>query len=235
MRLPLNWVFKEPIDIEYKHYILMDYLTKIDKDLNDFLLYPSFQELSLHLSNLLLIKNELKYIRLNKTVKSIDDEIFVHDVDNLDITGFTDEDIKTIVQISENSYDTLKDYFLVAKSMWSLIFESIYIKKNKNSSQLTSDNYQIGYFSFVYKEEKYLYKYKIGDEKNCIVSLIEKDTNTINMQKFLNSEYVLFDIIFDEEYPLDNSLLSLIKRKILNYVNQTIVFEEDSYNENEKK
>ena len=235
MRLPLNWVFTEPIDIEYKHYILMDYLTKIDKDLNEFLLYPSFQELSLHLSNVSLIKNESKYIRLNKTVKSIDDEIFVHDVDNLDITGFTDEDLKTIVQISENSYDTLKDYFLLAKSMWSLVFESIYLSKNKNSPPLTSDNYQIGFFNFIYKGEKYLYKYKIDNKKNCLVSLVEKNTNTINIEKFVSTKEVFFDVIFDEEYPLDNSLLSLIKRKILNYINQTIVFEEDSYDENEKK
>jgi hypothetical protein len=32
MRLDTNWILQEPIDLEHKQYVLMDYITKVDKD-----------------------------------------------------------------------------------------------------------------------------------------------------------------------------------------------------------
>ena len=30
-----DWLFQEPIDLEHKQYVLLDYLQKIDKNLNN--------------------------------------------------------------------------------------------------------------------------------------------------------------------------------------------------------
>ena len=49
MKLDLKWVFKKPIDMEHKGYILLDYISKVDKELDEFRIYPTFQELSIHL------------------------------------------------------------------------------------------------------------------------------------------------------------------------------------------
>ena len=42
MRLDTNWILQEPIDLEHKQYVLLDYINKVDKDFDNFKLYPSF-------------------------------------------------------------------------------------------------------------------------------------------------------------------------------------------------
>ena len=32
MRLDTNWILQEPIDLEHKQYVLLDYINKVDKD-----------------------------------------------------------------------------------------------------------------------------------------------------------------------------------------------------------
>jgi hypothetical protein len=45
-----DWVFQEPIDFEHKQYVLLDFLQKMDKQLQNLKLYPNFQQISLHIS-----------------------------------------------------------------------------------------------------------------------------------------------------------------------------------------
>ena len=35
MRLDTNWILQEPIDLEHKQYVLLDYINKVDKDFDD--------------------------------------------------------------------------------------------------------------------------------------------------------------------------------------------------------
>ena len=51
MRLETNWLIQEPIDLEHKQYVMMDYISKVNKDFDEFKLYPSFQELTLHVAH----------------------------------------------------------------------------------------------------------------------------------------------------------------------------------------
>jgi hypothetical protein len=66
MRLTLDWILKEPIDREYKEYVLLDYISKIENDIDNFIIYPTLQELSLHLANSNSIKENLTYIDLKR-------------------------------------------------------------------------------------------------------------------------------------------------------------------------
>ena len=80
MRLDTNWILQEPIDLEHKQYVLLDYINKVDKDFDNFKLYPSFQELSLHLASVGSIRDKSKYITLNREPVDIDDEILLDDL-----------------------------------------------------------------------------------------------------------------------------------------------------------
>ena len=80
MRLDTNWILQEPIDLEHKQYVLLDYINKVDKDFDNFKLYPSFQELSVHLANIGSIRDKSKYITLNREPTDIDDEILLDDL-----------------------------------------------------------------------------------------------------------------------------------------------------------
>ena len=35
MRLDTNWILQEPIDLEHKQYVLLDYINKVDKDFDE--------------------------------------------------------------------------------------------------------------------------------------------------------------------------------------------------------
>ncbi len=60
-----DWLFQEPIDLEYKQYVLLDYLQKLDKNLNNLKLYPQFQEISLHLASTNLLIEKGQYLTIS--------------------------------------------------------------------------------------------------------------------------------------------------------------------------
>lgn len=229
MKLPLDWILQEPIDMEHKQYVLLDYITKIDKELNEFKLYPNFQELTIHLANFNSIMNQNSIIGLKKEPEENDDEILLANIKSEKIQNFTLDEIKQIQDIAKSSNDKLRDYFLIAKSIWSVIFESISVRNLNKGLVLTKRNIKKGFLKFEYKGEKFLYEFKIKkinpkyDEEKCTFELIERG-QTIN--KKISNKKLLFEASFDNEFPLEGCLLSVTKRKVLNYINQSVKLEE---------
>jgi len=229
MKLPLDWILQEPIDMEHKQYVLLDYITKIDKELNEFKLYPNFQELTIHLANFNSIMTQNSIIGLKKEPEEDDDEILLANIKSEKIQNFTLDEIKQIQDIAKSSNDKLRDYFLIAKSIWSVIFESISVRNLNKGLVLTKRNIKKGFLKFEYKGEKFLYEFKIKkinpkyDEEKCTFELIERG-QTIN--KKISNKKLLFEASFDNEFPLEGCLLSVTKRKVLNYINQSVKLEE---------
>jgi len=237
MRLPLDWILQEPIDMEHKEYVLLDYISKIDNDLDEFKLYPTFQELSLHLANLRSINEKLKKIELKENVEDIDDEILLNNINYINLTGFTNNELKEIVKISKKANNKLKDFFLIAKSIWSIVFDSVLVIQKNKHFKITEKNFNIGYLYFEYSNKKYFYKYNINridpkfDEQKCTFELIDED---IDIDSKLEKN-VVFYANFDDEFPLEGCLLSIMKRKVISYISQTIKLEElKESNEKEK-
>jgi len=229
MRLPLDWILQEPIDMEHKEYVLLDYISKIDKDLENFKLYPTFQELSLHLANLNSISKNLTRIELKKEPENVDDEILLTHLSHKKLTGVSNDDLIEIVKISKKANEQLKDYFLIAKSIWSIVFESVLVQQTNKEVKLNSKNTNKGYLIFEYNDEKFLYEYRIKkihrryDEKKC--DFILKERGELITHKF-KKNHMIFEAKFDSEFPIEGCLLSIIKRKVINYIAQTIKLDE---------
>ena len=94
-----DWLFQEPIDLEHKQYVLLDYLQKLDKNLNNFKLYPQFQEISLHLASINLLLEKGQTLNLNRILKDPDDEILISDLVPVDCPKLTVEEITEIYNI----------------------------------------------------------------------------------------------------------------------------------------
>jgi hypothetical protein len=237
MRLTLDWILKEPIDREYKEYVLLDYISKIENDIDNFIIYPTLQELSLHLANSNSIKENLTYIDLKREPEEIDDEILVSDLEFKNITISDKNDGKEIVKIAKMTHDTLKDFFLITKSIWSIIFESILIELDEDSAQITEKNYKNGIITFKYKDEYYVYEYKIkkldrtSNEEKCMFKLKHKTLEPVRKPK----NKVIFKAQLTQNFPLEGSLLSIVKRKIINYIRQTINISKIKQSQNEKR
>ena len=263
MRLDTNWILQEPIDLEHKQYVLMDYITKVDKDFDEFKLYPSFQELSLHLANVGSIKDRSRYITLNREPDDIDDEILLDDLvyNNLRHSKETKEEISKIIKFSQSR---LTDLFLIGKSIWTLLYDNVSIrivhnqlKTNDTGEDNTYTKAGVGFFYIIYDELLYVYQYKINtytkttNENKCKVDLIYKGDvidvtdkktitnliknnyklpiNRLNDDEILNNiedAYPIFRVRYEEKFPLEGSILYIAKRKVMNYIFQTIKIQE---------
>lgn len=237
MRLPLEWILEEPIDREYKEYILLDYISKIESDIDSFIIYPTLQELSLHLASSNSIKENLTYITLKKEPEELDDEILISDLEYKKIPFENTEDAKEIVRIAKTTHETLKNFFMIVKSVWSIVFESVLVEIDVDSPRITEKNYKNGIINFYYQGEYYTYEYKIkkldktSSEEKCTFKLKHKGDKPISNPK----NKIIFSVQLTQKFPLEGCLLSITKRKIINYVRQSINIDKLKEQQNERK
>ena len=154
-----------------------------------------------------------------------------------DIPVLDDEEVIEYQKILKNSQPQLHDYFNFAKSIWSIVFDSIdvVVKKNKNNLHNKS-----GFFSYKTPDELYIWQYttkkvyKTKGQTKTSVKLIFKgqpDNLTIpeiistfskTYEKNNESIYPVFEVFCNDVFPLEQTLIPIFKRKILSYINQNV-------------
>ncbi len=239
--MELDWIIQQPIDFEYKQYLILDYVKKAEEKLERFELYPTFQELSLLYSSAQRVVDHGQFITLKREPEEVDDEILIIDLIYNTIRVKDDEEGKEIVKCAEYASEKFKDLFMIAKSLWSIVNDSISLRLINNMDSAIGGT---GYFYFDYEDELYVYEYKIrlivsnSNQNKCETKMIYKGKSK-DVQEIIKLEgsygvvqsevseeydniYPTFEISFDQTFPLKGSLLSLGKRKVMNYVFQTI-------------
>jgi len=230
--LPTDWMFKEPIDAEHKKYVLMSYFQKIDNLILENKIYPHFIELSLHLATLHTLIKENTLLYTNKVFKSPDDELLLKELLVKPVPVTSEEENLELQEILKFSSAKFFEYFQIVKSYWSMFYEtiSITIKKNKNNTNSTE-----GFFYFVDKKNhinfweydidtsnpehvtnvKLLYQGKKGG-----LTLIKILENYGSKELEESKKLPIFQLMTTEDYPLDETLLPLFKRKLLSFIFQ---------------
>lgn len=257
MRLNTDWLVQEPIDLEHKQYVVLAYISKVNKDFDEMKLYPSFQELTLHLASLNRFLDKGEYITLSREPEEIDDEILIEDLIYNKVKSKSREVIDEIIDIANYSKDKITDLFLIGKSIWSILYDSVTIKVVYNSDKIMTEKPGDGFFYMVYDDKLLIYQYnlrKIKDttaENKCdIIKIYEGDvidvTNTeelisiikqnhnlperkkINLTPYQRIDDMLpiFRIKYEQKFPLEGAILSIAKRKVMNYIFQTIKISE---------
>lgn len=234
-----DWLFQEPIDLEHKQYVLLDYLQKLDKNLNNLKLYPHFQEISLHLASINLLIEKGQYILLNKTLKEPDDEILISDLVSVDCPIMTKEDILEIYHICKFTTDKLTDCFNHAKAIWDIVNDTVSISTVQNPKSIEPKQ---GLFFLDYNNKTLLYEFIIKPikknslETKCQIKKIcecnKKDFSEKlklvkrslikNLQnEEVHSKLIVFTVNHSDNFPLKETLLPIVKRKIMNYMIQS--------------
>lgn len=97
-----NWMTERLIDFEYKKYVLLDYIQKVESHFKEQKLYPDFAELIAHYKNLIALKNNTESLEngFKKTVKGIDYEKLKLIYENT-INDETLYELKKIIEFSE--------------------------------------------------------------------------------------------------------------------------------------
>jgi hypothetical protein len=139
-------------------------------------------------------------------------------------------------KILKNSQPQLYDYFNFAKSIWSIVYDSIdvVVKKNKNNLQSKS-----GFFTYKTPEKLYVWQYTTrriyktnGQTKTSLKLIYEGDQNNLTISEIISkfsktyeknneSTYPVFEVFCSDVFPLEETLLPIFKRKILSYIHQS--------------
>jgi hypothetical protein len=126
------------------------------------------------------------------------------------------------------------EYFNIAKSVWELVFDSVHLIVRKNKKNLELDE---GFFYFKDKKEKKIYVWEYKEklimkgtkDTKITTSLIYNDkTNKLTVPKIIKehskidhkSKLPVIEVFSKGEFPIEETLLPLFKRKIMAYLTQ---------------
>lgn len=249
--MDLDWIIQEPIDFEYKQYLILDYVKKAEEKLDRFELYPTFQELAIHFASMSRVKDHGQIITLKELPEEVDDEILITDLIYNTILYNSMEDRESILYTAEYANEKFKDLFMMAKSLWSVVNDSINLELKNN---LDNAKGGWGYFYFIYESELHIYEFSLRklkpttQENKCYFTKIYqgevRSVETLileNYHKGYNATYFMehhsddsseillrpiFKVSFTQSFPLEGSLLSLSRRKVMNYIFQSIKIKE---------
>lgn len=231
-----DWIFQGILDSEQKEYVLLDYFQKLNEHLEEMRVYPMFIELSLHLGNIqtLLTRNQMLYT--DKKFTSSDDEIVLSDLKVKDIPKMNDEEFDEYRKILKYSQPKLFDYFNIAKSIWSIVYDSITttIKKNKKNI-----NNKSGFFYYKTGENILVFKYTTRRVKNTknqtrtsLKEIYNGPQNDLTIQEIISKfsltyekgkekEFPIIEVSCSQIFPLQETLIPIFKRKVLSLIAQS--------------
>lgn len=239
--LNTDWMFEKPIDREYKEYKLLSYFQKMGDRLDKLELYPGFIELSLHLMNVQTLMRDQKIVYTDKKLTNIDDEILVKDLKVKELPILSDEERKEFISILTYSAPRIMEYFNVAKSVWTIVFDSLDMKIRRNKKNAIHPK---GFFYFVDHEKTYhVWEYTIKKETKLnpqqmtnIKLIYSEPINELTISKIINkfSSFdsmdkkigPIFHMTSSGVFPLEETLLPMFKRRIAGHISQTKKFEQ---------
>lgn len=232
-----DWMFEKPIDREYKEYKLLSYFQKMGDKLDKLELYPGFIELSLHLMNVQALMRDGKIVYTDKKLNSVDDEIMVKDLKVKSAPIMSQEENEEFRKILIYSAPRIMEYFNVAKSVWTIVFDSLDMKIKRNKKNILHPK---GYFFYTETESKktYVWEYvikketKTNPQRMANINLIYcDDIGELTIPKIIStfSTYdskdkrmaPVFEMISSGVFPVDETLLPLFKRRIAGLISQT--------------
>jgi hypothetical protein len=139
-----------------------------------------------------------------------------------------------IVDFGEEKF---KEYFLVAKTIWQTLYETIWLSLLENDEELKRGR---GYVFFDYAGRKYLYRYELKkfkrnkNEKKIVVTKLVDTTESFDIGKEITNDkyeakkpgHPVFVLKIkdntDSIVSLEQTILPMIKRKINSFLAQTV-------------
>ena len=225
----IEWLEKGPLDLEYKQYKLLAYLKQVDNDWNNYILYPHLSDIVEYNSILTAIRKNKREIEdmFPKEAKGIDTEKMeiVYEIKPQPNTEIT-EDLQEII---DWGIDRLDEYSQVGIIIYTDIAEDIKVS-NIGIETITKDEGYIVFFDDVI----HVYYYHVGkiliDEEGGRYMMTRK-IKECEREKFQTPEDIKLQILKEEgdyfkvpnfycveghrPYPLEGTVLPIVKRKIL--------------------
>ena len=218
-----EWIYTEPIDLEHKQYVLLDFLKYCDKKIDKFEVYPTYTELSIHLANLQSISSEFKTLYFEKKLFNVDDEILISDLKFKPVPIIDEKDYDEFTEVVKYSGQKVLDYFNMMKAVWNIVYDSISLKLVKNEKNIGE---MTGYFYCDFQTGRKVWKYLIEKKERLTIDskmnviLVKPKEDNFEFDFDVEKKLPIFELKAAYDFPLESSLLPAFKRKILNYIIQ---------------
>jgi len=232
--LPSDWFLQRPIDFEHKQYVLSSLLVKVEEALSRGELYPYFTELSLHMASIgSFIKNESYYI-IDKEFKSVDDEVMLYELKpRKNRKKYTKEEYAELVKIMAYAHEKLLQYFSICKGVWDMSYDATSIKLRKNKKQLDKKVSYVVYqdtfneSTIVWESQFIINSERRGDTTIKFDKIYEGNNKTFKEVVKENStsqnlDIPIFEVFSSQNFPLENTLIPLFKRKLHTFFTQSL-------------
>lgn len=231
--LSKNWLTEGLIDYEYKKYILLAYLKKVQENFTDRKLYPTMSDLLFHFKNLSLLKENKKLLYENFPKR-----ISRADFEKLEILYEEivkdDEIMKELENIISFALPKFREHLNTGKDIYDSIEDNISI----SPVGLCPLDPKVGYM-FIYVDnhpETLIFEYQVSifesaDEKyrgihtnfvdsvrktlantfeSIKIELIRKNNSLSNPGTYLINAH--------KNYPFQETLMPIAKRMLIKYI-----------------
>jgi len=231
--LSKDWITEGLIDVEYKTYLLLAYLSEVKNEFNAQKIYPGFSDLYKHYQSIISVKTGREQMKnaFPKALKSADLESM-----KLEYTEKIPENdfFQVMDEIIEYSIPAMKSHLEDGKELVELVAKNLNISEVGLSSIYTDE----GYFFLCAppKMEASIYQYSMtkvhlpdGNYRALHVSHLSDIrlgyTNTFEsvksdlIRKSKSDKFLATYLIESEVYvPWEESLLPVAKRRLLEYL-----------------
>lgn len=217
MYLPYNWMFKPPVDLEHKKYVLLATFQKYDNDFDELKIYPTFTEISFHLADAMTVLNDGKFLAFKNEFKYKTHNLQIDELEAGEVPKefYKIEDFKDYIEYSRLTH---MKYFGLFESLWK--------KVNWSTQVLTRENFDMlslgkGYVDLHYRGENLFYSYerKLKSPKsNQYYVDIKAIKDLTNKNEFLP----VLEVRTDDFFPLNESVLPCLQSRINHIIEETL-------------
>lgn len=212
MQLDDSWLTSEPIDFEYKKYLLLAYNQKMLAEYSKRKLYPHLTDI---VDRLTYVNDFLKALTIfEESAKEVDkiDWIAKEIRYKSKINDDTFDDVKYVAWYSQN---ILSDLYIQFKNLYDDIDGSIVICGNQFP---IFDKYS-GYIRVIMGKKEKILSYEIYKTIHPEPTYHLK-TSKANLKEYYSDRYTknIYEVIFNEKFPIKESAIPVMRRKFLLHV-----------------
>jgi hypothetical protein len=238
-KLNPEWMLKEPVDFEFNKYTLLNYLQKCEERFDKLEIYPDFVEISLHLANLQSLAKEKTLLLTNKKFESCDDEILLKELFPKKSRQLTENEEYELDKTIKFSGNKLFDAFNTAKSIWNLAYDGLEVNLKKGKKNLLVGEGYVYLFS-KHENKVSVWEYQIKKPKKGDINskaylnlIYEGEPGELTLSSIIetfstnnkNKELPIFEAKCSQSFPMEQTLIPILKRKIMAYIFQTVNYE----------
>lgn len=205
-----DWLTNDPIDFEYKKYLILAYEQHQSKFCDDGKLYPNFTDL---IDKVKLVNEFIKGVNFIEQSKL--------EITEIQTKGFqyksllTHSHLDEVKQIAQYSKEIFADLYIKYRKLLDEVDESIVI----SGCRVELFNMYDGYIILKYEGKEKILEYEVVRLLYPKPHYILK-TRKANLKDYYSNRLIknVYDVIFTEHYPMKESILPVYQKKFLETV-----------------